>query len=65
MDPIQPSQTPLLSANSTLSSIYPDQNDLASQFQVAFFGNIQSNGTEVNSSLHPHHAYTPYHGKQL
>ena len=65
MDPVQPSQLPLPCANLTLNSIYPDQNDMASLFQVAFFGNIQSNGAEVNPSLHPPHAYTPYHGKQL
>ncbi|KAF8463745.1 hypothetical protein DFH94DRAFT_786500 [Russula ochroleuca] len=64
MDPIQPTQPSLLSDVSTLSSIYPEQNDLAFQLQAEFLGNIQCNETGVNlSSLHPPHAYTPFHAR--
>jgi hypothetical protein len=53
-----------------LSSIGIEQNDLASQSQAEFLGNIQNNGTEESSIISgssslPPQPYAPYDGKTL
>jgi hypothetical protein len=70
MGPNWPSEPSSHSHNSSLSSIGIEQNDLVSQRQVEFFGNIQNNGTEERlhvitpeSSSLPPQLYAPYDGK--